>query len=150
MINIIATVDAANGIGTSLGETPWVTTPEILSVFSDFTKEGTILIGRKLYDSMGLLGNRNSIVLSRRLKKRGVKVVRNLEEISRMRKDLWVIGGEKTFCSLIPLADTIVLIRLPEEYKEATKKFPRIGKGFEMASSKSFKNFRVETYKKLA
>lgn len=150
MINIIATVDNNNRIGTSLGETPWQVTPEMLQVFSDYTKNKTIIMGRGLYDSMGLLGSRDTIILSRSLKRRGLRVVKNLQEVSRMRKDIWVVGGEKTFTSLLPMSDTIILLRLPEEYKEATRRFPKISSKFEMVSSKAHSGFSVETYKNLA
>lgn len=137
-INLIATVSNDSVIGTSVNETPWEPLIEDLGYFSERTKEGIVVMGRKTFESLGNqpIGARNNIVLTRKARKapRGVQNLNfcnSPQDILRLakKKDIWIIGGGMVFNTFITAADSIHISRIYGEYIGKVK-FPNIPKGF--------------------
>ena len=93
---------------------PW-RLPEDLRRFKALTVGGTVLMGRKTYESIGrTLPERRNLILSRRADYRvaGATVVRDLEEAGRVApstRPLMVIGGAEIFRLCVDRATRIHL-----------------------------------------
>lgn len=113
MISLIYACDLNGAIGKD-NTLPWHL-PEDLKRFKGLTLGGTIVMGRKTYESLpsypkGLPGRRN-IVVSRTLKSTDdVEVVDSLDNFLRSVKSeetVWVIGGGEIYRSAIKYASSV-------------------------------------------
>jgi dihydrofolate reductase len=130
MIEIIAAMDKRRLIGKD-GGLPW-SAPADLRRFAEYTKGGTLLMGRKTFESIGrpLRGRRN-VVVSRNpdWRPKGVSLFGSLEAaLSSMEggEHVYVIGGASLYKSTIPFAARMRLTLVHGEYQGDTY-FPRLG-----------------------
>ena len=128
-IEIVVALDEAGGIGKG-NALPWHL-PEDLKLFKRITTGGTMLMGRKTFESIGRpLPNRRNLVLTRdeAFGTVGVEVVHSLKEAMGLLPDeerLFCIGGGELFKQMLPLADTIWLTRV-HAHVESEVFFPEI------------------------
>lgn len=109
--------------------------PEDLRRFKRLTMDGTVIMGRKTWDSLPKkpLPGRTNIVISRgEVAGEGFILVRSLEEalnVAGSQTDadkIFVIGGESVYRAAMPLADRLEITRIYAEDTEADKFFPEI------------------------
>jgi Dihydrofolate reductase len=106
--------------------------PNDLKRFKNLTTGETILMGRKTFESIGkVLPNRNNIILTKNkmnfLKyKKNVKIISSISKIDDLiYKNIFVIGGEKTYTSIIGKANIIELTLVHKKF-HGDALFPKI------------------------
>jgi len=110
-IAIVAAMTRDRVIG--LGDRPPWDLPEDLHLFKRLTIGGTVVMGRKTYESIGHpLPGRQNIILSRSLTGLpGVMVSNNftagLEAASRFGRAVFIIGGAELYRKALPLASVL-------------------------------------------
>lgn len=130
-MKLIVAVDSKNGIAKN-GRIPWRDKSD-LGFFKTITYGSTIVMGRKTYYEIGSLPGRKTIVITSKDSNSD-----NFINIGLYRSFIhdtsnhFVIGGEKTYNSLVDLVDTVFLTRingdwgcdqffyLPEEFKKVS------------------------------
>jgi len=105
---------AAGGVIGADGALPWHL-PEDLRLFRALTTGGTVVMGRRTWESLPArsrpLPGRRNVVLSGTLDpaELGVPVARSVEEVFAGADDLWVIGGGGVYAAFLPHADEVVV-----------------------------------------
>ncbi|MGH8557554.1 MAG: dihydrofolate reductase [Methylococcales bacterium] len=128
-ISLIAAVSANNVIGFK-GRLPWHL-PEDLQNFKRLTMGKPILMGRKTFDSLArALPGRTNIVITRNPNYRpeGCKIFSNINDALQTFSDcveLMVIGGASFYEQMLPLAETLYLTEIKENFNGDTF-FPTI------------------------
>jgi len=139
-ISYVVAIDRKRVIGHN-NALPWYL-PADLQFFKRTTMGGTMLMGRRTWESIGRpLPGRVSIVMTRNpdYRAEGVKVVHSLNEAIRAAGDapeLFVIGGASLFVDMLPMADRIYLTRIDHEFQGDTW-FPEIGPQWREVSRES-------------
>jgi dihydrofolate reductase len=163
MIIVAACVDNNNVMGVD-GQLAYKL-PGDLSQFKKLTWGKTIICGRPTFDEMGILPNRETIVLS---KKGSFKIDnRNgnskaskirlalpklipdaIIKLASERPEVFIIGGSIILENSINLADKLIITRPKEtiEFSGKLSKFPPIPNKFTIASYKFFDHFYIQTY----
>lgn len=121
----IAAVDMENAIGVS-GRMPWHLSGD-LRRFRQLTMGGTVVMGRKTFESLGLrpLPGRRNVVMSRTMAEGpGYEVVRRMEELAKLPDDAWVIGGGEVYRALWERIDELHLTVVKTIVKGADAWFP--------------------------
>jgi len=96
------------------GALPWHL-PEDLRLFRALTTGGTVVMGRRTWESLPArfrpLPGRRNVVLSSSLDPAGLgaEVVRTVEDVLALQSDLWVIGGGGVYAALLAHADEVVV-----------------------------------------
>ncbi len=96
---------------------PW-RLPDELRWFKAATMGGTLVMGRKTYESIGRpLPGRRTVVLSRSGRAfPGTTLVLSLDDLARMQGDLpkpvFITGGAEVFAEALPLCDELLLTRV--------------------------------------
>ncbi|WP_369141045.1 dihydrofolate reductase [Modestobacter versicolor] len=105
---------AADGVIGADGTLPWHL-PEDLRLFRALTTGGTVVMGRRTWESLPpryrpLPGRRN-VVLSSTLDPAvaGVQVARSVADVLALDGDVWVIGGGGVYAAFLPHADEVVV-----------------------------------------
>ncbi|WP_249523234.1 dihydrofolate reductase [Modestobacter marinus] len=105
---------SSSGVIGADGALPWHL-PEDLRLFRPLTTGGTVVMGRRTWESLPerfrpLPGRRN-VVLSSTLDaaEPGALVVRSVAEALALDGDLWVIGGGAVYGAFLPHADELVV-----------------------------------------
>jgi len=104
--------------------------PEDLKHFKNLTLDGTLLMGRKTFESLpGVLPRRRHIVISREKRETaGVEWVETFEQALTLCADLervFVVGGGEIYRLAMPWAHRIELTRIDADYTGDTT-FPEI------------------------
>ena len=100
---------AAGGVIGVDGSLPWHL-PEDLRLFRSLTLGGTVVMGRRTWESLPApvrpLPGRRNVVLSSTLDPAdaGVRVARSVEEVLSTAGDVWVIGGGAVYAAFLPHA----------------------------------------------
>lgn len=123
MITIILATDNKGGIGKN-GTIPW-NHPEDLQHFKTETMDGTLIMGRKTFDSIGrrALKGRRTIVLSRGLEgfaQFGVEQASSLKAalaLCEPEENVFIAGGAEVYNQAWPLADRIILTQIEHDYE---------------------------------
>jgi dihydrofolate reductase len=105
---------------------PWHI-PEDLKYFKRLTMGGTVVMGRKTFESIGkpLPGRTNVIVTRQRdYRPEGTEIVHSLEEAVRKYPDAFIIGGAEIYRQALPLADTLHITKIYASYRGDTR-FPK-------------------------
>lgn len=114
-IILIAAV-ARNGIIGRDGTMPWKV-PGEQKFFKDTTMGHPMIMGRTTFESMGVLPGRRSIVLTRdpSFTAEGVEVAHSLDEALFLTQDddVFVVGGAQIYQLTMPIADRMILSRVP-------------------------------------
>lgn len=124
-ITLIAAV-ARNGVIGVDGRLPW-RIPADLKRFKALTFGGTLIMGRKTYESIGRpLPGRTSIVVTRQpdWTAEGVLVAHSVgDALAQVVGDGWVAGGGEIYAGAMPYADRIELTEV-DEAPEGDALFP--------------------------
>lgn len=129
MKTIVVAYDRKRGIGAD-NELLWKRDlPADLRHFREITSGGTVIMGRKTYDSIGRpLPNRQNIVVSRsELNIEGVTVVNSLDEAFAIsQQDVHVIGGGSVYAQALGSVDIVYATEVDAEFPQATVFFPAL------------------------
>lgn len=132
MISMIAAVAKNYAIGFQNKLIYWL--PNDLKRFKALTTGNTIVMGRKTFESLpkGALPNRRNVVISRNLeyKAEGAEVFASIDAALEACKDdnVFIIGGEQLYKSLIGKADRLCLTEIDDEPSQADAFFPEVDK----------------------
>ena len=131
MITIIAAIGKNNEIGKD-NQLLW-NIPEEMKVFIQHTKNKTVLMGRKTFESIGKpLPKRHNIVISNTVKQiDGVTVCTNIHEALSSNDDIVVIGGEQIYNECLSCADELIISHINMSFPEADSFFPDFSELFE-------------------
>lgn len=155
MISIIVATDENLLIGKedSSNGMPW-NIPEDLQHFKDTTIGKTILMGLTTYKAIGrpLPGRKTIVVSLEPFEDTRVEVRDSLEEVINEYKasgeDLFISGGASIYKQSLPLADQLLISRVPGSYTGETY-FPDFsGYNFILTKTKPFNAFTLEVYTK--
>ena len=155
MINIIVATDEDLLIGKkdSRNGMPW-NVPEDLQHFKATTLNKTILMGLTTYQAIGRpLPNRKTIVVSfEPFEDERVEVRSSLEEVIEEYRssgeDLFISGGASIYKQCLPIADQLLISRIPGKHEVETY-FPNFDEyGYKLVAQKPFETFTLETYKR--
>ncbi|OIO76562.1 hypothetical protein CO024_01310 [Candidatus Gracilibacteria bacterium CG_4_9_14_0_2_um_filter_38_7] len=137
------------------GKLPWHL-PEDLQNFKRLTTGGTIVMGRKTYDSIGRpLPNRRNIVLSSQsFEKEGIEVRHSIPEMLEvLEKDgidkVFIIGGQKIYEEFLNknLIDEVLLSKISGDYN-GDAFLVEFEKNFDEISRQQFETFVCIRYTK--
>lgn len=155
MISIIVAMDDHQLIGKkeSSNGMPW-NNKEDLKHFKETTINKTILMGYTTYMAIGRpLPNRKTIVVCfEPFEDDRVEVRTSLEEVIQEYKDsgedLFISGGASIYKQSLPLADQLLISRIPGEHIGETY-FPDFDEyGFELVETKPFETFDLQIYQR--
>lgn len=155
MISIIVAMDDDQLIGKkdSSNGMPW-NNKEDLKHFKETTIHKTILMGYTTYMAIGRpLPNRKTIVVSfEPFEDERVEVRTSLEEVIQEYKesgeDLFISGGASIYRQSLPLADQLLISRIPGTHVGETY-FPDFDEyGFELKETKPFETFDLQIYQR--
>ena len=155
MINIIVATDEDLLIGKkdSRNGMPW-NVPEDLQHFKATTLNKTILMGLTTYQAIGRpLPNRKTIVVSfEPFEDERVEVRSSWEEVIEEYRssgeDLFISGGASIYKQCLPIADQLLISRIPGKHEGETY-FPNFDEyGYKLVAQKPFETFTLETYKR--
>jgi dihydrofolate reductase len=104
---------ARGGVIGADGTLPW-RLPEDLHHFKTLTTGGTVVMGRRTWESLPgpLPGRRNVVLTSRDL---DVETARTVEEVLAEHPDAWVIGGGAVYAAFLPYASDAVVTEIDLE-----------------------------------
>lgn len=129
MKSIVVAMDRNNGIGAD-NDLLWQRDlPADLAHFKKLTTGGSIIMGRKTYESIGRpLPNRENIVVSRTpTGVPGVLTAASLEAAYALaRNPIYVIGGGQIYAASIDQVDKLYVTYVDAEFPQATVFFPQI------------------------
>lgn len=133
---MVVTIIAALGLRGELGGQGGLLwkIPEDLKNFKDFTVGGTVIMGRKTWESLPLkpLPDRHCIVITRRPDYEAPGAEVRVDLISALcelweakdTSEVFIIGGGEIYRQALPLADTLYLTRVFQSFPEADTFFP--------------------------
>jgi dihydrofolate reductase len=104
--------------------------PKDLKHFKEITTGGTVIMGRKTYDSVGrpLPNRRNIIVTRQEIEIEGCEVVNSVEtalDLCRDKEEVFIVGGAEIYKLAMHLTDRIYLTIVHADF-EADTYFPEI------------------------
>lgn len=155
MISIIVAMDDNQLIGKkdSSNGMPW-NNREDLNHFKETTINKTILMGYTTYMAIGRpLPNRKTIVVSFEPFEDNRVEIRNsleavIQEYKDKNEDLFVSGGASIYKQSLPLADQLLISRIPGSYTGETY-FPDFSEyGFEVKETIPFETFELQVYRR--
>jgi dihydrofolate reductase len=128
IVSIVVAVAQNNAIGKD-NKLLWHL-PKDLKHFKEITTGGTVIMGRKTYDSVGRpLPNRRNIIITRQqIEIAGCEVVNSVEaalDLCRDEAEVFIVGGAEIYKQAMPLTDRIFLTIVHENF-EADTYFPEI------------------------
>ena len=128
---IVVAIDKNNGIGAD-NDLLWVRDlPADLAHFKKLTTGGSIVMGRRTFESIGRpLPNRENIVVSRTpTGVQGVLTATSLDSAYELaRYPIFVIGGSSVYEQAINDVDVLYVTEVNAEFPQATVFFPQIDK----------------------
>jgi len=103
-----------------------------LKHFKDITTGGTIIMGRKTYESVGkpLPKRRNIIITRQAITIEGSEVVNSIEAalaLCKTEAEVYIVGGAEIYKQAMPLTDRIYLTIVHQQF-DADSFFPEINK----------------------
>ncbi len=127
---IVVAIDKMNGIGAD-NDLLWQRDlPTDLQHFREITAGGTVIMGRKTYESIGrALPSRENIVVTRTpFEAEDIICVTSLEEayIKASRENIYVIGGGQIYTQALDDMDRLYITYVDAEFSNATVYFPQI------------------------
>lgn len=149
-LSLMAAV-SENGVIGNGPEIPWQAKGEQL-LFKAMTYNQWLLVGRKTFESMGILPYRKYAVVSRSGFEHDSEYVLTfpsieaaLEEMARYTRHLIVVGGGEIFQSTIALVDTIHLSTIRQKFAGDVE-FPPIPREFKVVFEQEFASNINYTY----
>lgn len=156
---IVVAIDKNNGIGAE-NDLLWQRDlPADLAHFKKLTTGGSIIMGRRTFESIGRpLPNRENIVVSRKpTGVQGVLTANSLNSAYELaRYPIFVIGGGQVYAESINDMDVLYVTEVQADFPQATVFFPAIDKSVwqevsrehHEADEKNKYAFNFVTYKK--
>jgi dihydrofolate reductase len=128
IVSIVVAIGQNNAIGKD-NKLLWHL-PKDLKHFKEITTGGTVIMGRKTYDSVGrpLPNRRNIIVTRQQIEIAGCEVVNSVEaalDLCRDETEVFIVGGAEIYKLAMPLTDKIFLTIVHENF-DADTYFPEI------------------------
>lgn len=131
MLSIIVAKSKNNAIGKD-NKLPWKITDD-LKRFKMLTTGHTIIMGRKTFESLGIiLPNRFHVVLTRdenyKIENENVKVINDISEIdvyTRDNNESFVIGGAQIYATLISKCQKLYITQIDKDFL-GDSYFPKI------------------------
>lgn len=119
MFSIIAAMTKERVIGNK-GRLPW-NIPEEMELFTKITTGNTVIMGRRTFDSIGVLENRNNIVVTKRkIRIEGAEVCNDIDSSLEIGegygREIFVIGGAEIFGETVPIADKMYISYIKKNY----------------------------------
>lgn len=112
MIKLIAAVSKNNIIGIN-NKIPWYY-PNELRFFKEKTINSNVIMGRKTFESVGVLKNRNIVVITKS-EIPGLKTFDSLEKaIEYCNNDVWIAGGYNIYKSSFKFCKEIYISNIPK------------------------------------
>lgn len=160
MITIVVAIDKNNGIGKDNKLLCYL--PNDLKHFKQITNGGTVIMGRKTYDSLpnGALPNRRNIVISRQkdLQLANCEVFNSLSDAfaaCTSDEKVFIMGGENVYFQTIENADCLEITKIDSRF-DADAFFPVIDEAIwevekeekHLADEKHKYNYSFITYKR--
>lgn len=143
-VSLIAAKSTNNIIGNG-PDIPWSAKGEQL-LFKAMTYNHWLLVGRKTFESMGVLPNRKYAVVSRQglePENDNIKVFASIDEamefLSKTTAHVFVSGGGQIYQSMIEKSDTLHLSTIKKEVVGDVS-FPPIPKNFELVFEQEFES----------
>jgi dihydrofolate reductase len=130
---VLVAAVARNGVIGHDGDLPW-RIPEDLKHFKTLTLGGTLVMGRKTYDSIGRpLPGRRTIVVTRQRdwSADGVETALSLDEALALAGDVeevFIVGGAEIYRQAMPFADVIELTEVDQD-PDGDTHFPQLPAG---------------------
>ena len=126
MISMICAV-ANNGVIGNKNQLPWPHLPSDMKWFSKQTKGNVVVMGRKTWDSLGLvkpLPNRVNVVVSRRDQITSANAIITGNVNQRIldlqqeypTRDIFIIGGAQLYRSTMPITKKFYITRIYSDY----------------------------------
>lgn len=150
-ITIVAAVGKSGQIGLE-GRIPW-RVPGDMKHFRELTAGGTVLVGRKTFESMGRLPGRTVIVVSRNAVPGAETVVSGcvFSDALYGKRGLFVCGGAGVYRSYLKVADRMVLSRIDydgpaDTYFPSAKEMSAAG--WRLCAESDEEGFVVEEYER--
>lgn len=130
IVSIVVAIAENNAIGKD-NKLLWHL-PKDLKHFKEITTGGTVIMGRKTYDSVGRpLPNRRNIIITRQqIEIPGCEVVNSIGaalDLCRDEAEVFIVGGAEVYKQVMPLTDRIFLTIVHKNF-EADTYFPEIKK----------------------
>jgi dihydrofolate reductase (trimethoprim resistance protein) len=132
-----------NGVIGNGPDIPWFAKGEQL-IFKALTYNQWLLLGRKTYESMGLLANRKYAVVSRsgiEIDGPNVRAYKSIEEalgdLEKITDHIVVSGGGQIYKELIERADTLH-VSVVDKVVDGDVLFPKIPSCFDLVFEQSF------------
>ena len=108
--------------------------PDDLKAFKGITNKGTVVMGRKTWDSLPVkpLSDRTNIIITRNpIPRKGLNVgnfdmptFKSL--LPHLNGRIFVIGGESIYKQLLPYCDYVYLTRIYKDYENVDAYFPAL------------------------
>jgi dihydrofolate reductase len=152
IFHAIAAMSENRVIG-NLGKIPW-NLPEEYSWFKQKTMGGTLIMGRKTFDSIGKpLPGRETVVLTRSSKPSGVTICPDIssldQTLSTLPKPYWICGGVEIYRQLLRNCDLLYLTQV-KRIVSGDAFFPPFEDKFELDQTiHENEQFRVERWRRL-
>lgn len=122
MICIIVCFSQNRVIGNK-GKIPWKF-PADLQHFKQVTTGNTVVMGRKTFESVGILPNRKTVVLTNSIVsayyKDDVLWVPDTQEVLSLKGDVFIAGGEQVYYDFLHLADYMMLTMIHQNIEGDT------------------------------
>lgn len=162
MIACVVCVDQNYGIGNKDKLLTYI--PEDMNRFKEITIDGSIIVGRKTYDTLPNkpLIDRTNIIISRKAQKRPkvqrdntilsnmqhIKVWLSQTEVIEENNGIYVIGGGMIYKELLPFCERVYITKVFHAYDNVDTYFPNIDKmpEWEMTSSSEIKEYNGIEY----
>ena len=127
-VTIVVAIAENNAIGKD-NKLLWYL-PNDLKHFKEITTGGTVIMGRKTYESVGkpLPKRRNIIITRQNITIEGCEVVNSIEAalaLCKTEKEVFIVGGAEIYKQAMPLTDRIYLTIVHSKF-EADSFFPVI------------------------
>ena len=128
MKTIVVAMDRMNGIGAD-NDLLWHL-PADMKHFKETTTGGTVIMGRKTYESIGraLPGRENIVVTRTPFAAEGITCATSLEEAyeAATRDNVYILGGGQIYAQAINDMDKLIVTHVDAEFPHATVFFPQI------------------------
>lgn len=125
---IVVAVDRKNGIGAD-NDLLW-RLPADMKHFKETTMDGTIIMGRKTYESIGraLPGRENIIITRTPFSAEGIVCVTSIAEAYQQstRENIYIIGGGQVYDQTLNDMDRLYVTYVDAAFPEATIFFPEV------------------------
>lgn len=127
---IVVAIDKNNGIGAENDLLWFRDLPTDRKHFQQLTTGGTVIMGRRTFESIGSkpLPNRENIVVSSKpTGVSGVLTANSLESAYALaRYETFIIGGERIYREALDVMDVLYVTEVDAEFPQATVFFPQI------------------------